>query len=54
MMQGGMVSRYAANRLGMFAAGIVRFGLAKRVGSGVGEASGFIQAVGHFLSPGLA
>ena len=51
---GGMVSQYATNRPGVFAVGDVRSGSVKRVASGVGEGSVVIQAVHHFLNPGIA
>ena len=49
-----VVSPYATTRPGIYAVGDVRAGSVKRVASGVGEGSVVIQAVHHFLHPGLA
>ena len=48
-----LASPYATTKPGLFAIGDVRSGSVKRVASGVGEGSVVIQAVHHFLIPGV-
>jgi thioredoxin reductase (NADPH) len=49
-----LASPFATTRNGIFAVGDVRSGSVKRVASSVGEGSVVVQAIHHFLQPGVA